>query len=67
LKSSDELNHLLLSTGITPEKVVNSYWQGGARASLATLVLKILGYEKARTYAGSYGQWAQQSDTQIDQ
>ncbi|MEC8944858.1 MAG: rhodanese-like domain-containing protein [Chloroflexota bacterium] len=25
LKSSDELNHLLLSKGITPEKVVNSY------------------------------------------
>ena len=66
LKPGDELRDLLQTKGIVPESEINTYCQGGARASLATIVLKILGYEKARTYAGSYVQWAKQLDTTIE-
>jgi len=30
------------------------------------MVLKLLGYEKARTYAGSFGQWSRQPDTPVE-
>ena len=66
LKPGGELRELLQAKGIVPESQINTYCQGGARASLATIVLKILGYEKARTYAGSYVQWAKQPDTTIE-
>jgi 3-mercaptopyruvate sulfurtransferase SseA len=30
------------------------------------MVLKLLGYEKARTYAGSFAQWSRQADTSVE-
>ncbi len=30
------------------------------------MVLKLLGYDKARTYAGSFAQWSQQPDTPVE-
>jgi len=30
------------------------------------LVLKLLGYENARNYAGSFGSWQRQTDTPIE-
>jgi 3-mercaptopyruvate sulfurtransferase SseA len=30
------------------------------------LTLKLLGYEKARNYAGSFGQWSRQENTPVD-
>ena len=30
------------------------------------MVLKVLGYENARTYAGSFGQWSRQQDTPVE-
>ena len=66
LKPADELHTLLASAGITPESEIITYSHGGARASLATIVLKILGYDDARTYAGSYAQWASQKGTTVE-
>jgi 3-mercaptopyruvate sulfurtransferase SseA len=36
------------------------------RRSRRTIVLMILGYENARTYAGSYAQWASQEDLPVE-
>jgi 3-mercaptopyruvate sulfurtransferase SseA len=30
------------------------------------MVLKLLGFENARTYAGSFGQWSRQPDTTVE-
>jgi 3-mercaptopyruvate sulfurtransferase SseA len=30
------------------------------------MVLKLLGYDKARNYAGSFGQWSRQEDTPVE-
>jgi len=30
------------------------------------LVLKLLGYEKARNYAASFGAWSRQEDTPVE-
>jgi 3-mercaptopyruvate sulfurtransferase SseA len=38
---------------------------GGARAGLATLVLRILGYDHASNYAASFNEWSKQPDTEV--
>jgi 3-mercaptopyruvate sulfurtransferase SseA len=30
------------------------------------LVLKLLGYENARNYSGSFGQWSRQDETPVE-
>jgi thiosulfate/3-mercaptopyruvate sulfurtransferase len=57
---------MLAACGITPDKQVAGYCQGGARGALGALVLQVLGYSRAQTYAGSYQQWADQPDTRVD-
>ena len=66
LKSAADLQGLLASRGITPQKHVASYCQGGARGALAAVVLRILGYEHAKAYAGSFVQWSNQPDTLVE-
>jgi 3-mercaptopyruvate sulfurtransferase SseA len=48
-KPAPELRALLESKGITPEREVNTYCGGGRRGSIGTLVLKLLGYDNARS------------------
>ena len=66
LKPASELRQLLESRGITPDKEVASYCQGGARGALAAVVLRILGYDRARAYPGSFAQWSGQPDTPVE-
>lgn len=66
LKPASELRQLLESRGITPDKEVASYCQGGARGALAAVVLKILGYDRARAYPGSFAQWSREPDTRVE-
>jgi thiosulfate/3-mercaptopyruvate sulfurtransferase len=65
-KPSAELRALLESKGITPARQVNTYCGGGRRGSIGTLVLKMLGYENARSYAPGFSQWSRQADTPVE-
>jgi thiosulfate/3-mercaptopyruvate sulfurtransferase len=65
-KPAAELLALLESKGITPEREVNTYCGGGRRGSIGTLVLKILGYDNARSYAAGFSQWSRQPDTPVE-
>jgi len=56
---------LLEAKGITPDKEIVSYCQGGGRAAHGVLVLKLLGYGRARNFDGSYGAYAS-SDAPIE-
>lgn len=66
LKSGPELRELLEAHGITPDKQVAGYCQGGARGALGGYVLRILGFDRGQAYAGSYDQWSNQSDTAVE-
>jgi thiosulfate/3-mercaptopyruvate sulfurtransferase len=66
LKPAADLRQMLGARGITPDKQVAGYCQGGARGALGALVLRVLGYDRAQTYAGSYQQWSNQPDTVVE-
>jgi len=65
-KPAAELRALLESNGITPDREVNTYCGGGRRGSVGTLVLKLLGYDNARSYAAGFSQWSRQPDTPVE-
>jgi thiosulfate/3-mercaptopyruvate sulfurtransferase len=66
LKPAAELRELLSARGITPDEQVASYCQGGARGALGAFVLRVLGYDLAQAYAGSFDQWSSQPDTEVE-
>jgi 3-mercaptopyruvate sulfurtransferase SseA len=66
LKPAAEFRQLLETRRITPDKQVASYCNGGARGALGGFVLRVLGYERGQTYAGSIAQWSSQSDTIVE-
>jgi thiosulfate/3-mercaptopyruvate sulfurtransferase len=65
-KAAAELRALLESKGIMPDREVNTYCGGGRRGSIGTLVLKLLGYDNARSYAAGFSQWSRQPDTPVE-
>lgn len=67
LKPAADLRQLLEARGITPDKQVASYCNGGARGALGAFVLALLGYARGQVYAGSFQQWSSQPDTAVEQ
>jgi thiosulfate/3-mercaptopyruvate sulfurtransferase len=65
-KPAPKLRALLESKGITPEREINTYCGGGRRGSIGTLVLMMLGYDSARSYAAGFSQWSRQPDTPVE-
>lgn len=66
LKPAADLQQLLDAHGITPDKQVASYCNGGARGALGAFVLQVLGYDRGQAYAGSFQQWSNQPDTAVE-
>jgi thiosulfate/3-mercaptopyruvate sulfurtransferase len=66
LKPAADLRQLLDVRGITPDKQVASYCNGGARGALGAFVLRVLGYDRGQAYAGSFQQWSNQPDTAVE-
>jgi thiosulfate/3-mercaptopyruvate sulfurtransferase len=63
-KSAGELKAAYEAKGVTKDKEIIVYCQGGARAAVSVLSLKyILGYPKVRNYVGSWGEWGNRLDT----
>ena len=56
-KSAEELRAMYEPLGVTPDKEVLTYCQGGYRAAHGYLALRLLGFPRVRNYVGSWKEW----------
>jgi thiosulfate/3-mercaptopyruvate sulfurtransferase len=61
-----ELKAMYEAAGITPDREVVSYCQGGYRAANAYLALRLLGYPRLRNYLGSWREWGERLELPIE-
>lgn len=66
LKTADDLRAMYESAGVTPDKEVITYCQGGYRAAHAYLALRTIGYPRLRNYLGSWKEWGDRAELPIE-
>jgi thiosulfate/3-mercaptopyruvate sulfurtransferase len=64
-KSLDELRAMYDAAGVTADREVVTYCQGGYRAAHAWLALRLLGFPHVRNYTGSWKEWGDREDLPI--
>ena len=65
-KSTDELKQMYERAGVTPDREIVTYCQGGYRAAHSYLALRLLGYPRVRNYVGSWKEWGDRVDLPIE-
>jgi thiosulfate/3-mercaptopyruvate sulfurtransferase len=65
-KPIDALRSMYEQAGITPDREVVAYCQGGYRGAHAYLALRVLGYPRVRTYLGSWKEWGDRIELPIE-
>jgi thiosulfate/3-mercaptopyruvate sulfurtransferase len=65
-KPATELQRMYEQAGITPDREVITYCQGGYRGAHAYLALRLLGYPRVRSYIGSWKEWGDREDLPIE-
>jgi thiosulfate/3-mercaptopyruvate sulfurtransferase len=65
-KPAAELRVMYEQAGVTPDKEVVTYCQGGYRAAHTYLALRLLGYPRVRNYTGSWKEWGDREDLPIE-
>jgi len=66
LKPAAELRQMYGDAGVTPDREVVTYCQGGYRAAHTYLALRVLGYPRVRNYVGSWKEWGDREDLPIE-
>jgi thiosulfate/3-mercaptopyruvate sulfurtransferase len=65
-KPADELRRMYDAAGVTKDREVITYCQGGYRAAHSYLALRLLGYPRVRNYLGSWKEWGDRDDLPIE-
>ncbi len=65
-KSDSELKAMYEKAGVTPDKEVISYCQGGYRAAHSYVALRLIGFPRVRNYIGSWKEWGDRQDLPIE-
>ncbi|MGH7844806.1 MAG: sulfurtransferase [Candidatus Binatia bacterium] len=65
-KSQNQLETMYRNLGVTPDKEIIPYCQGGYRSSHSYLALRLIGYPKVRNYLGSWKEWGDRLDLPIE-
>jgi thiosulfate/3-mercaptopyruvate sulfurtransferase len=65
-KPADELRAIYQAAGVTPDKEVVTYCQGGYRAAHGYLALRLLGYPRVRNYTGSWKEWGDRTELPVE-
>ncbi len=65
-KPADDLRQMFARAGVTPDREVVPYCQGGYRAAHSYLALRLLGYARVRNYLGSWKEWGDRTDLPIE-
>ena len=66
IKPAVDLRAIYEAAGVTPDREVITYCQGGYRAAHGYLALRSLGYPRVRNYTGSWKEWGDREDLPID-
>jgi thiosulfate/3-mercaptopyruvate sulfurtransferase len=66
-KPAADLRAMYGAAGITPEREIITYCQGGYRGAHAFLALRLIGYPTVRNYLGSWREWGDRHDLPIEQ
>jgi thiosulfate/3-mercaptopyruvate sulfurtransferase len=64
-KPAAELKQMYEAVGVTPNREVITYCQGGYRAAHSYVALRLLGYPRVRNYVGSWKEWGDREDLPI--
>ena len=65
-KSADALKAMYEALGVTPDREVVTYCQGGYRAAHTYLALRLAGFPRVRNYTGSWKEWGDREDLPIE-
>ena len=65
-KPAADLKSMFEQAGITPDREVVPYCQGGYRAAHSYLALRLLGFPRVRNYLGSWKEWGDRTELPIE-
>ena len=65
-KSAEALTEQYAGLGVTLDREVIPYCQGGYRSANTYVALRLIGYPKLRNYLGSWGEWGNRAELPIE-